>query len=143
MKVVFLDIDGVLVTDTCHVWEFSREAIENLEVILESSGCQIVISSSWAHRGRDTVIEKFQKNGFDLEPHLHEDWTSQDWSLADRRDEVCKWLSKHPEVTGYAVIDDMDCSLPHQVLTNPMFGIADLAVEQVLEMLEKPRFQLE
>lgn len=143
MKILFLDIDGVLVTDTCDVWQFVQEAVENLQVILENSDCKIVISSSWAMQGRDTIVDRFKKNGFDIEQHLHEDWAILDMSESSRKGEMIQWLRKHPEVVAHVAIDDKDYDLPHQVLTDPMLGIVDSTVDQALELLDQPRFPLE
>jgi hypothetical protein len=60
MKLLFLDIDGVLVTDTHLVrstthmgLEFDPIAVETLEDVIRETDCKIVISSTW-RRGRDT-----------------------------------------------------------------------------------------
>lgn len=90
MKVIFLDIDGVLVTP-CHMkalseagdemyvgveeWEkdrhrailpharFDPEAVSQLNRILEETGAKIVVSSTWRYRGRKEMAEIFQGQG--------------------------------------------------------------------------------
>lgn len=63
MKVIFLDIDGVLNTK---YWEnmkvrdqyghtFDPNSVANLARIIEETGAEIVISSSWKCLGLDTL----------------------------------------------------------------------------------------
>ena len=69
IKVLFLDIDGVLNTDRQHWhcqmngitpvdefgYEFDHKAVVNLATILEETDAEIVISSSWKFLGLQTL----------------------------------------------------------------------------------------
>lgn len=50
---------------------------------------------------------------------IHEDWRTKDLHRFDldkvRGDEIAEWLSRHPEVTKYAIIDDDSDMLPEQM----------------------------
>ena len=112
MRVIFLDIDGVLnSTRTCiatggypgeeleakDLTRFDWIAIGLLRRLCESSGIQIVLSSSWR------IIVDIKKLGdamglpiIDKTPVL----------ASSRGNEIARWLSEHPEVEQWAIIDD-------------------------------------
>lgn len=67
MKLIFLDIDGVLALihkerDEYGVL-FHPEFVENLKLIIESTGAKIVISSSWRSSGLEIMQEMWVKRG--------------------------------------------------------------------------------
>ena len=52
MKIIFLDIDGVLIPDFDHEnikQEWNRSCVNNLMYIISQTNAKIVISSSWRH----------------------------------------------------------------------------------------------
>ena len=75
IKVLFLDIDGVLNTDRQHWhcqmngitpvdefgYEFDHKAVVNLATILEETDAEIVISSSWKFLGLQTLQKKYER----------------------------------------------------------------------------------
>lgn len=111
-RIIFLDIDGVLnSTRTCiatggypgeeledkDLARFDWIAIGLLRRLCESSGIQIVLSSSWR------IIVDIKKLGdamglpiIDKTPVL----------ASSRGNEIARWLSEHPEVGQWAIIDD-------------------------------------
>lgn len=112
MKVLFLDIDGVLnSTKTCvatggypmelhHRSGFDWMAIKLLQRLCDSSGLQIVLSSAWRlHHHYDEVA-----GAFDL-PIIGATLSSSP-DGHQRGFEIRDWLARHPEVTAYAIIDD-------------------------------------
>lgn len=119
MKVLFLDIDGVL---NCHRTAIAfggiphttarngrarldEVAIRLIGGIVRRAGAVIVLSSTW---------------------RKHADWPDYgpalDLPIVDRTpscsgcrgDEIAKWLSEHPEVEAYAIVDDDSDMLPEQ-----------------------------
>lgn len=134
MKVLFLDIDGVINTvggelglrhclgldpeeeGLIKQYEaFDPACLYYLRSIVKDTDCKIVISSTWRHG--ETV--ESMKSWFSC-PVIREaiiDYTPSFDSLShpelrDRRgrvqrgDEIKYWLDQHPEVTRYAVLDD-------------------------------------
>lgn len=110
MKVIFLDIDGCvrLPVKGAHPMreaEMSQDAMHLLANVCNMTGSQIVVSSDW----RNSMLSNKDEVQFMLHPHLsdkmHEDWGTpvRGW----RWQEILAWLKQHPEVTEYAVIDDM------------------------------------
>lgn len=71
-KVIFLDIDGVMVIDYSaknrdddHVHLFDGEALRILNEIVRYTNCHIVISSSWRKRNLSWIRKVFQDRGFE------------------------------------------------------------------------------
>ncbi len=75
-KILFLDIDGVLNTERWHKkmvashapqdsfgYDFDPEAVANLRHIVEATGAEIVISSSWKGYGMDGLQELWETRG--------------------------------------------------------------------------------
>jgi len=118
MRVIFLDIDGVLnSTKTCvafggfplelhHLDAFDQVAIRLLRRLCDSSGIQIVLSSTWrkTHHWHDV--------GQALGLPIIGDTPVM---LGPRGEEISAWLTLHPEVNAYAIIDDDSDMLPDQM----------------------------
>ena len=150
-KVIFLDIDGVLNTNWWYTqmdrntpkdkygYAFDPKAVANLKRIVEETGADIVISSSWKCLGLTQMEEMWNDrnlpgkiigitpNSVSDELLLHADIDSMEL-FHIRGEEIKEWLTKHGKrVSNYAIIDDMDNMLPEQqshfVQTNPEVGI--------------------
>lgn len=105
MRVIFLDIDGVL--NVCYQkrddygQEFHPEFVENLRRIVEETGAHIVISSTWRMSGLDVMREMWTKRGLPGEvigitPVLR---------TRHRGDEIQEWLRLNT-VETYVILDD-------------------------------------
>lgn len=125
MKVIFLDIDGVLNSvDSMiafHGW-LSKGTIEQMEDRLDSVSigllrklcnivnAKIVISSTWRMgRTEQDFIEIFARHGWKDFPVIGKTPIgSQLFEVGSltRGHEIRYWLSEHPEVTEYIIIDD-------------------------------------
>jgi hypothetical protein len=103
MKVIFLDIDGVL---NCKKTEnprkfpyvIERALLDRLKVLMERTGAKVVLTSSW----RLDPIGRLAAEHFGL-PFIG---CSPDTPEAPRHEEIKAWLAEHPEVERYVVIDD-------------------------------------
>lgn len=118
IKVLFLDIDGVLNSTKTAVafggyphelnqlGAFDIAAIRLLQRLCDSAGVQIVLSSAWrtTHAFKD-VGEAFGLPIIDRTPSL----------LGQRGTEIAAWLARHPEVERYAIVDDDSDMLPEQM----------------------------
>lgn len=148
IKVLFLDIDGVLNIDRqqwhCQMncitpidefgYEFDHKAVDNLATILEETGAEIVISSSWKFLGLQTLQKMWEDRKLpgtilDITP----DGKSKGW-------EIDEWLMEcESQVNRYAIIDDENDILPkqlnHFVQTNSQFGITCKDAERVITIL--------
>lgn len=128
MKIVFLDIDGVLnSTRTCvahggypfdfdekDMAQFDHTAIALVRGIVNAAGAQVVLSSAWriTHPFAD-VAKAFEMPIIDRTPSL----------CSCRGDEIKHWLDAHPEVECYAIIDDSGDMLTEQ---KPFFVQTDM-----------------
>ncbi len=151
-KVLFLDIDGVLLTAA----EFGRRGLPDtpkarvalLIDVLRRTGARIVVSST--RREADTTRTTLQDLG--IEP-IHRDWRTPvplaptQGSIiraATRGQEIAAWLADHPEVCGrYAMVDDEAAFLPDQlprlVRTSFETGLDRDAADRLIRILGEDR----
>lgn len=135
MKIIFLDIDGVINTmqigadlvpyygteDTC---PNNIQAIRWLNKLCIETNAKIVISSSWRHAGMDKCRKAIYKGGVAEDIEII-DSTPTTWG--DRGDEIKLWLDTHPEVEEFVILDDdtdMGDLLPYLVKCDHQKGFA-------------------
>lgn len=127
VKIIFLDIDGVLCTFRSHVGQdqhgklgtmkaLDREAVGLLNVLAEAGGTPVhyVLSSTWRkHFTRSKMTAHLRKFGWRGE--FHKDWcTVIRLSSGFRGSEVAGWLNEHPEITEWVAVDDNSDFHPEQ-----------------------------
>ena len=108
MKVIFLDIDGVLNCKTTpnprqFPYVVDKKLLARLMRLLDRTGAKVVLSSSW----RIDPVGRFAAKHWGV-PFID---VCPDKPKSPRRNEMLAWLSRHPKVTRYAVIDDEDDEL--------------------------------
>ena len=110
MKVLFLDIDGVVNNKRTDKKFRNLMAIDPamaalIQRIVQNTGCEIILSSSWRlfQNSRDEIERKICKFA-DITPVLR----------APRGYEIKAWLTLHPEIQHYAILDDSESILPEQ-----------------------------
>lgn len=165
MKVLFLDIDGVLNTKYWYTqmdrntpkdkygYAFDPNSVANLKRIVEDTGAEIVISSSWKCMGLSQMEDMWRDrnlpgriigitpNSVSDEMLLNADIDSIEL-FHIRGEEIKEWLMKHAKrVSSYAIIDDMDNMLPEQqshfVQSNPEVGITEGDADTIITILNK------
>ena len=115
MKVIFLDFDGVLNCER-YVKQSEQfgviidpEKLKLVKKIVDATGAKIVLSTSWREHW-DKASEGCDKIGL----QINEIFASADIEIFDKIPEInlrrafqidC-WLSEHPDVTDFVVIDD-------------------------------------
>jgi hypothetical protein len=116
MKVVFLDIDGVL--NTRHTpnphklpYVVDKTLVRRLRRLLARTKAKAVLSSTW----RYDPAGLFSARRYGI-PFIG---CTPDLPQRPRREEVRAWLKKHPRVTRYAVLDDDDDGLDAMPLFQP------------------------
>ncbi|HXP50984.1 MAG TPA: HAD domain-containing protein [Bacteroidia bacterium] len=123
MKVLFLDIDGVINSNrTCYAFGgypheldpasmkmFDPVAIRLIQLLCEETGAVVVLSSTWRMHFTCEEIGK----AFGL-PVLDKTIVLNDRDRI-RGDEIKEWLDRHPEVTKYANVDDNSDMLADQL----------------------------
>jgi hypothetical protein len=112
MKVLFLDIDGVVNNERTRKKSGDFITLDSFMVlrvrrIIQNTGCKVVLSSSWRlfQLGRDEVEKKVCQFD-DITPFVR--------ARITRGHEILAWLTLHPEIYHYAILDDADSILPEQ-----------------------------
>uniref|UniRef100_A0A7S1TH69 FCP1 homology domain-containing protein n=1 Tax=Compsopogon caeruleus TaxID=31354 RepID=A0A7S1TH69_9RHOD len=107
MRVIFLDIDGVL-HSVKSVTHFTESCMRELRRIIQMTGAKVVLSSNW--RMNEGLLERASRKLQDYGIRIF-DITPINYRLRSRAEEICAWLETHPKVSQYVVLDDMDISL--------------------------------
>lgn len=118
MKVIFLDIDGVLKEEDYDA-EFKDECFARLRKIVDATSAEIILSSSWR-----THYWEFVENGYqtdseeirDLYNHFEKyglkvagrtDYTIRS-GPSSRPDEIRRWIADKEDLESFCIIDDDD-----------------------------------
>jgi len=147
MKVIFLDIDGVINYDDTNATApsgamgVSNSRIELLKQIVDVTGAKVVLASTWRYDrpcGRDYqyLVRKLKNNGIVVFSH------TPDISSPRRGMEISAWLGRHPDVDGWVVIDDVRFSdfdrgefAGHLVITDTKYGLTQSDVDKAIAIL--------
>lgn len=151
MKILFLDIDGVLNSvRSCHAFkgyphsfdefydytkpkQFDHVAIALIQNLCEVTGAKIVLSSSWRKLFTvKEVADALRLPIIDATPDSHDGFRGR---------EIERWLDLNPEVSHYAIVDDdSDMTIEqkngHFVQTDGFEGLSYanyLALKDILE----------
>jgi len=117
MKIVFLDIDGVLnckQTPNPRKFPFIVDAtlLRRLNHLLEITGAEIVLDSNWRYDPVGLLAAKY----YDV-PFID---TTPDLPGQPRCNPILEWLRAHAEVKRFIVIDDEDDELDDLPLFQPL-----------------------
>lgn len=157
MKVIFLDIDGVLNNAGTRqaksvenklrttmveqdLFYFDEHLVQNLAQIVAATGAKIVISSSWRWmRTPEMMQELLTLAGAPSYVEVIGD-TDKRFS---RWTAIGEYLLTHPEIESYVALDDDDqksegyhTELMH-VLTNDITGLDEACVQKAINILTK------
>jgi hypothetical protein len=134
MKVIFLDIDGVLncrSTPNPRKFPYIVDAalLQRLQQLLRITGGQVVLTSTW----RYDPAGIFSAEHYGI-PFID---TVPDMPDMPRREEILDWLRRHPDTERFAVIDDEDDELDTLPLFQPSarIGLSDDIAAAVAEYL--------
>ena len=126
MKVIFLDIDGVLNTSETFkireqieketgIWkiEIDEFRVEYLKQIIDETGAKVVLGSTWKKdlENVDDKIVPIHEKGVGLLNILNKhgielyDILKKGYDLS-REDLITIWLNEHPNVESFIIIDD-------------------------------------
>jgi len=136
MKVLFLDVDGVLnsrnTTNFAELYPIDPYMAFLVGRIQLQTGCEVVLSSSWRHHpeGVENVSKRVVRL-LDKTPEVG----------VCRGDEIEAWLEAHLEVDKYAILDDDADMLVGQAdsffKTTFEDGLTDEIAEAVINHLER------
>lgn len=157
MKVLFLDVDGVL--NNKETFRKNYEAhlggsefeplpldpvcVFELNRVIEQTGAFIVLSSSW--RGIEDHEDRLASIGVLNRCHPHyrtPHHGTPDKPYINRGTEIKDWLSDHPAVDRYAIVDDdsdmLEEQMPFYVRTSfELGGLTEDAADSLISILGK------
>ncbi len=139
MKILFLDIDGVVNCATTNfktdLWPLDRYMAFLVGKILLDTGCQIVLSSTWRHHPEGVaIVEKHIGKVLDITPRGGE----------IRGEQIKAWLDSQSVksdffVEKYAILDDdsdmLEEQMPNFFKTSWQTGLTDEIANKVTEHL--------
>ena len=149
-KILFLDFDGVLVTDRGqqrqlatggtlrdeHGALFDPESVEFLKQIIDSTDAEIVVTSTWKmEMGFDGIRQMWSDR--DLPGEVI--GVTPDIDPIHRGEEIAAWLTSYGEDCRYAIIDDtpftdffLEEQLPHLFKVDERTGIDEETAKRVI-----------
>lgn len=142
-KALFLDVDGVLCSWRAHfalgnsggIWyEWDPIAIEAIRRAC-TKGVTIVVSSTWRMPGnRQHLLDQLTKHDLIGYVHKSDPYTPQ--FNRQRGHEIADWLTRHPEVTSYRILDDdcdmMEEQMPYLIHTDGSEGMTSENIRALL-----------
>jgi hypothetical protein len=145
MKVLFLDVDGVL---NSNHRDLDMSILQRLATVLDATGCKIVVSSTW--RKSDKHMDLLKKTLalighpeviIDCTPVADVRISSGLWTSITRGAEIQMWLDAHPEVLQFAIADDdsdMGHLIWHLILVDGTKGLTDDDAANLIAKLNTP-----
>ena len=152
-RIIFLDFDGVLNTEYYQgllqfqgeQWQdqygafFDPRAVRQLKRVIDTTGADIVVESSWKYLGLEAMQELWRVRDLpgrviDITPSLTDN--------ASKGEEIAAWLSEYatPD-TRYVIIDDeyvvLDTQIPYFILTNPYEGLTEEQANRAISILHR------
>lgn len=138
MKVLFLDVDGVLnMHNSGGPKTLNKNRLRLLERIVTTTGCNIVVSSSW--RREPYYLLRLERYLGYRKISIYS--TTRDLSHHGllRGDEIKDWLDTHPDVRQYAIVDDndnmLDSQKPYFVQTHSDIGLTNDITNRIIQIL--------
>jgi hypothetical protein len=149
MKILFLDVDGVL---NIQGGPFEPACMTQLNRILLKTGAHVVVSSGWRYliSSGQMTLEGFERmletHGFD---GLLFGYTCPDEKIAGRENQIGDWLRKHARfvaanpqliegVECWLAIDDLPLDLPPECFlrTDANTGLTEADADRAIELLK-------
>lgn len=154
MKVIFLDIDGVLNSEewdryvqsftygarfnSCYL--LSQEMILRLQNVVFQTNAEIVLTSSWRTNERAMCALTRQLSLY----HLSIRDSTLYSTYNTRADDINEWLRSHSNIHSYVIVDDTDDGFTqdeilaaHFVQTTYAQGLTPEKAEKIIEILNQ------
>lgn len=143
-KILFLDIDGCLNRCGKSIKHFEEDKILLLKSIVEQTGCEIVLSSTWRKsadglkRVKKLLKNRLSKELFGVTPIL-DNLVNGLWHAMPRGVEIAQWLAENP-VDSFVILDDdsdMGELSDKLVLTKSFVGLTPEIAQEAIDRLNK------
>lgn len=151
MKVIFLDFDGVITTYNSK-WKIDMNNIKIINDICDKTNAKIVVTSSWriGHRGDVLAFNGYltqyiiEHNYLDNVQDTFDKFIGNIVGMTEsiggwRGDEIKLYMSEHPEVENYVILDDdsdmCDYQLFNFVQTDTYEGITERDAKLCVDIL--------
>ena len=145
IKVIFLDIDGVMNSYASIVENyqrginrpderFSKSSINALEKIIKETNAKIVISSTWGLSNK--TIRAFKYSNFDLDTIIGE--TSALKNTGHRGKEINAYIDNTDEIESFVIIDDdndMGSLMDNLYQVDNQIGLLEKDADKIIKML--------
>lgn len=118
--IIFLDMDGVLVTRESikagkklgTSAKLHQPCVSALNWLTDQTGAKIVVSSTWRFSGLEFMQQRLRESGvtgevIDTTPKMLRE-VGKLVIAARRGHEIGDWLLRHPEVKSFVILDDDD-----------------------------------
>lgn len=135
MKILFLDIDGVInslstpvIGDGDDMVIADKECVDLINRLVERTGVNVVLSSSWRYMQEWRQVMKNQGFTFEF-------YDRTNLNLPKGR-AIDLFIKIHPEITDYAILDDEEVDLIPQQLPY-LFQTSAGITEQITDKLER------
>lgn len=155
MKIIFLDFDGVMDTayydlvlskeglpeSDSYGTVFDPDCVQYLKEIIDKTGADIVVTSSWKYFMDYKDFLEMWKNR-DL-PGFVTDVTPTPTVRRNRGDEIDAWLDECDVECQYVIIDDLDGDnfnehqIPRLLVVNPFNGINEEIAKKAIALLNQ------
>lgn len=148
IKVIFLDIDGVLncnktARKTMSGYTFvGNRQLKNLRRIIHETHAKVVLSSDWRY---DRDNQRYNSDFLELKDELNYNGIqfygfTPELPGAHRGAEINEWLSKHKEVSNFVILDDrtdIEPNKDHWVQTVMSRGLGSSETDEAIRILMK------
>lgn len=155
-RVLFLDYDGVINTP---IWNEKGticrynmpedgkvnnfQAVQWISEFCQKFHFQIVVTSTWrtSPNWRECLINGGLREGINILGRTEDLWTPG--CSVRRGDEIAKWLSEHPEIEHYIIVDDENSMLKSQqeffIQTNGDIGFCERDFKKAKDIFIRDR----
>lgn len=140
MKIIFLDVDGVLnsLQDGNSVRLRTDSHLKLLKQIVDATGVKFVLSSSWRigpTKARNNLLKRLEEYGLQIM-----DSTPILSGASSRGDEIRQWLNESKyEIESFVILDDEDdmeeFTAKNLVQTNTTVGLQEKDASKCISML--------
>lgn len=154
MKIIFLDIDGVMIP--LHSVGFPGDKLMYVGNMIndickkQDADIKIVISSSWRNEGYNRCYTLLKTSGIDVDKFMfsedNEYWKTSDIETTEistrvfRYDEINTWLNKYREklnIGSFVIIDDEYIPVLRAVKVDGYVGLTSENGEQIMKVLSE------